>query len=301
MFTVSGRVAKRPADIGDVVKKGALLAVLDARPLRNNLAGAIARRETLRSQRTQLERDTARAERLLAAKAIGTEELEKTRSGRDTLASQLAAANADVNEARRLLGEASLRAPFSGTVIGVLLEPGEFAQAGKPAVLLSGERETEVEIEVPDSLRGSLRVGDEASVHYPLSDANDESARITNVGRASAGAGRLVPVVVALPKGTQAVAGQTAELVLSSQRPAALSIPTAAVVDPSGSRPSVFRVTDGVASIVEIELGELIDDRVVVTKGLSAGDQVVVAGHANLVSGEAVTIEEARRTGAQNE
>ena len=290
-FTLSGRVVKRPAQIGATVAKNQVLAVLDRRPLRNALTASRARQTTLASQLAQSERDTSRAQRLRAAEAIGAEELERTVSGKDMIAAQMAAANADVAEARRLLGEATLRAPFAGTVIDVLIEPGEFAHAGRPAILLSGEGRAEVEIEVPNNLQSSLLVGDLAEIRFPLTDDEPITATIKHVGRASAGAGRLVPVVVVLPEAAEqgnTMPGQTAEVVLTSKTKAALTVPVAAVVDPSGARPALFRVTDQIAILTRVELGRVHAGRVQVRKGIASGDSVVVRGHANLVSGETV-------------
>ena len=287
-FTLSGRVEQRPAEIGATVKRGAILAVLDRRPLRNALSAARARRTTLTTQLEQSGRDAKRAERLRSANAIGAEELEKTVAGRDTLSAQLAAANAEVAEASRLLGEATLRAPFEGTVIDVRVEPGEFAQAGRPAILLSGEKLAEVEVEVPESLRSIVSVGESAAIRFPLAGGTEVTGTILRVGRAAAGAGRLIKVVVALPKDSGAAPGATAEVVLKTTSRAALTVPIAAIVDPSGSRPAIFRVNEGIATLVSLELGDIYGDKVVVRSGIAAGDHVVTAGHANLISGEQV-------------
>ena len=73
-------------------------------------------------------------------------------------------------------------------------------------------------------------------------------------------------------------------------------MPLAAVVDPAGGRPRVFRVTDGVAHRVPVVVGELADGgRVVLTASggeaqppLQAADAVVIGGHFALLDGDAV-------------
>ena len=123
--------------------------------------------------------------------------------------------------------------------------------------------------------------------------------RLDRLGRASAGHGRLLPVVIELPSTVTAVAGQTAEVTLRTRLEDVLSIPVAAVVDPSGSRPAVFRVEGNIASLVPLELGSIVGDRVVVKSGIAAGDIIVTAGHANLVSGETLEVIAASAEGAE--
>src|SRR6185312_1546637 len=64
----------------------------------------------------------------------------------------------------------------------------------------------------------------------------------------------------------------------------ALSVPYAALLD-DGGQPYVFVVTGGVAHRTDVETGAHSGDRIAITKGLKAGDQVVVAGGTALDDG----------------
>jgi membrane fusion protein (multidrug efflux system) len=69
----------------------------------------------------------------------------------------------------------------------------------------------------------------------------------------------------------------------------ALVIPEQAIV-PQGDEQYVFRITDGRASRVKIEVGQRRDGNVEVLKGLSATDIVVTAGHLKIRDGVPVTV-----------
>jgi membrane fusion protein (multidrug efflux system) len=69
-----------------------------------------------------------------------------------------------------------------------------------------------------------------------------------------------------------------------------LAVPVAAVVDPGGGRPAVFRVVDGRAERVEVRPGPVVGDRLVVQGKLGPGDVVVVSGHTTLADGDPVEV-----------
>jgi multidrug efflux pump subunit AcrA (membrane-fusion protein) len=62
------------------------------------------------------------------------------------------------------------------------------------------------------------------------------------------------------------------------------------VLNPGSSRPAVFRVSDGRAERVFVEIGDVVGDRIVVDGALSAGDLIAVAGHTALAEGDAVEV-----------
>lgn len=298
-FSLGGRVLDRPVDVGDRVRAGDVLARLDSLEARNAVAGAEGQLAELAARRAQAERDVARAQALLDSKAATAEEVEKTRAGLDAVEAAEASAEARLREARRLLGETVLEAPFAGTVTEVHFEPGEYAVPGRPVVTLAGDGAVEVEVEVPESVVSRIAVGDTVAAHLPTFGLDTLEATIESVGRAAAGPGRLFPVIARLPESsggsTSPVVGATAELVLSLTRDAALTVPVEAVIDPGGRRPAVYAVgEDGRVAKVRVDVGTLLGDRVVVTlaegfeDALVPGDRVVVGGQRGLLDGERV-------------
>ena len=160
------------------------------------MATARASLAELAARRAQSERDHARAEQLVAAKAATREELEQTAAAVDAIEAAEEAAGARLTEAKRRLDETNLKAPFDGTVTDVHFEPGEYARAGTPVVTLSGDGEVEVEIEVPEAVIPHIEAGDEVDLSLPIPRASDVIAgTVKSVGRTAAGPGRLFPVV----------------------------------------------------------------------------------------------------------
>ncbi len=289
-FAFGGRITARPAEVGDRVGEGQLLARLDDLPLVNEVASARAALAELAARRAQTERDRDRAERLADAKAATGEELERTAAAVDALVAAEAAAAARLREAERRLSETRLTAPFAGTVTEVHFEPGEVALAGRPVVVLSGDGEIEVEVEVPESVIPRIAEGDGVEVLLPALGGEPLAGRVSSVGRTAAGPGQLFPVVVSLPPAERAAAGMSARVALRLVTEEALALPVAAVINPGGRRPVVFVVDGERARKVPVEVGTLLGDRVIVRGELAVGDEVVVGGQRGLLEGEAVEV-----------
>ena len=294
-FAVGGRLASRPIEVGDRVKRGQLLARLDTRELENARATARAAVAELEARRDQTRRDLDRAERLVEAKAATDEELERARSAGQALDAAEDAARARLEESERLLEEGTLRARFAGTVTAVFYEPGEVVTPGSPVAVLAGDGGVEVEVEVPESVIRHIQEGATVPVELPVMGMEPVEGSITSVGRTTGGPGRLFPVLVALPEAEYLAAGVTAEVVLRLENDSALALPVEAVINPGGHRPSVFRVIDEAGTTrvekVPVEVGSLLDHRVTVVGGLEEGDQIVVGGQRGLLSGEAVEVD----------
>jgi RND family efflux transporter MFP subunit len=289
-FAVPARVAVRPVVSGSQVTEGSVLARLDDREFRNAVNLAQAALTELKAQWQQARRDHHRFEALTSAHVTPVAELEKAATRQEALEASLEAAAARLKEARRLLGETVLRAPFSGTVTGISIQPGEWALPGRPVVELTGDGAIELVVEVPESVVTHLRPDQAVKVQLPFADDRVVSGHIRTVARAAISAGRLFPVKVDLAATPGLAAGMTAQLLLDLDTENALTVPLAAVVNPGASDPCVFLYDQGRVLRRPVELGPIIGEGIVVRGDFSAGDQVVITGQSQLTDGEHVEV-----------
>ncbi len=289
-FTSGGRLERRPVELGDRVRRGALLARLELAPLEHGRAAAAARLRDVDARLAQAERDRARAERLGAAGAAGTETVERARAATEAGRANRSAARAALDEAERRLREASLRAPFDGVVRQVRLEVGETAAPGAPVLALEAEGGLEIEIGVPESIRRDLVTEAPVEVRWPLAPETPPIVgRLSAVGHA-AGPSGLFPVIVALPDGARARPGFTAELGLVVATPDSLLAPVGAVASPSGAEAFVHVVDAGRVRRVPVQVLGLHGDRARLRAPLEVGAPLVVRGPASLLPGDAVEV-----------
>lgn len=289
-FVVPARMVKRPVEVGDRVTKGQMLARLDVREFDNAVARARAVAAELEVRLGQAARDQRRLERLIKENAAAIKDSEQAGARTNALRAAHQAALARLEEARRVRSEATLRAPFSGLITAVSLEPGEWAASGRPVVELSGDGELELEVEIPETVIGFLKLGEKVNVLLPFMGGKTIHGRVDHVARAALRSGRLFPILVSLEPAPELTAGLTAELVLSIQTPPRLLVPISAIVNPGASRPSLFVVENNRVREVFVELGPFCGDRVAVDGDLSAGARVVVTGHTILTDGKQVEV-----------
>ena len=287
-FTVGGRLQARPVKVGARVERGQVLARLDSAPLRHAARATAASLRKLDAELAQGKRDRARAEALWTDDALPQRDMEQARSGVEALVAARDATASQLSEAKRLVRETTLKAPYDAQVVEVFLEPGEFAAPGAPIVTLSGKGGVELRVEAPEAVVPRLTEGAEVLVDFPMLRRRGVKGRVKSIGEAASRPGSLFPILVVFDDTDGVRSGVTAELVLETRQDEALSVPAAAVLDPSGHKPAVMRVHDGKVHRVPVTIDGLDGDRVRVRGALEPGQDVVVGGHAFLLDGDRV-------------
>ena len=287
-FAVPARVLDRRIESGSRVLQGQILARLDDREFRNAVNLAQATYAELKTQLAQANRDRIRMERLAASDVVPVAQLEQVTTRQDALESSLQAAAARLKESKRLLDEVELRAPFSGTVTNVYIQPGEWAVPGQPAIELTGDGDIELLVQVPETMLDRVSPGQTVQVQLPFADNRLVPGRISSIAKAALSAGRLFPLKVELAAEPGVIAGLTAQLIIDLSTQGALTVPLAAVVNPGASQPYLFIFQDGTVNRRMVDIGGIIGDRIVVTGDLHAGDRVVISGQSQLTDGERV-------------
>lgn len=286
-FLHPGHLAERLVARGDQVVAGQRLATLQNPALGPALAAAEARVREQDERLVQLDADYERARELRAQGLVSAEVLDRTLAQRNATREARAQALAGVAEARNQLADAVLRAPFDATVGDLLIEPGDFVQAGQPVLVLSGHSGLEVEVHLPEGIAGRLSPGDRVDVRALASGERTEG-HIRELGVAHAG--RPAPAIVSVADNADWEPGLSVQVSFTHDAVPALTVPLGAIVDPGTGRTRVFRVVEDRAAVTPVSVGRLVGGDVEVIGELVAGDRVVVAGHQQLLDGETVSI-----------
>lgn len=286
-FLHAGHLAERFVERGERVAPGQRLASLQNPALSPALASAEARVRELDERLVQLSADHERARELHARGLASAALLDSTLAERNAARQARAQALAAVAQARDQLADAVLRAPFEATVGDLLVEPGDFVQAGQPVMVLAGEHGLEVEVQLPEGLARRLAPGTAVEVRAVGTGWRLEG-RVREVGVARGG--RPAPAVIALPQAEDWEPGISVHVAATLAEEPALTVPLGAVVDPGTGQTRLFRIVNDRAEQVPVRVGRLIGDRVMVQGELAAGERVVIAGHQQLLDGEAVRV-----------
>jgi HlyD family secretion protein len=259
---------------GDEVTEGQVLAYVDVGLYDAQLDQATAQLDQARA-------DLARLEKLgdLATSA----QLESART-------QQRVAAATVAQATNRLSRAVVRSPFAGVVADVAVERGEAVGPGAPVVRVVQIDPAVVELSVSDRDVVSLVAGTPVTV-TAASRSETFEGTVARISPAADLRTRAFPVEVDVPNPDRLLLpGMIARVRVD--RPVkqdAVVIPQDWLVTRRDER-GVFVVVEGTAIWREVELGDVIHDRVIVRSGLAAGERVVVTGQRDLFDGDSLII-----------
>jgi len=294
---VAGVVADVAVYVGTQIDEGDVLAVLDRellelelRSKRAALSEAEAGVEVARASLTLAERGFARVEGLRGTSAFSQGQFDdresavaQARGGLAQAQARLLNAEAAADRAAYDLDRSVLRAPFSGTVLEVMVDPGEYVQIGAPVARVVNIDDLEIEANVPAEFIQALAPG--MDLRGVRADGSPLPLTVRAVLPTEFSATRTRPVRLSGDMGAldgQVAVGQTLTLEVPRAAPrAVLLVPKDAVTQARGAW-SVFVHEDGKAVPREITLGDSFGDRFEVLSGLTAGDEVVVRGNERL-------------------
>jgi len=297
-FRVGGKLVERPAEVGQRVQAGQLLARLDAQDLA--LAGQAAQAgvAAAQTQRDLAAADLKRFQTLLAQGFVSSAEIERRQATLDAAEATLRQARAEAAVQGNQTGYARLLADAAGVVVAVQAEPGQVVQAGNPVVVLARDGDRDVVFAVPEDRLAQVRVGAPARVRLWSSgtDAVPLDAVVREVAASADPATRTYQIKLALPAQAMAALGATATVTLDGPTAAAqaLKLPTSAVMqategERNGSMVWVFDAASGTVKPQPVVVAGADGNEVVIASGLQPGDEVVAAGGHVLTAGQKVT------------
>ncbi len=288
-FMHSGHLAERLVRRGEPVAAGQALAILHNPALMPGVAAADARRRELDEQIEHYERETRRLENLHQRGLIATAELDRTRAQRNAARQAREQVQASLDEAREQLAEATLRAPFSGQVVSLPVEVGQFVRPGQTIVSISAPDRLEVALHLSTRQATGVQIGDEALL-ISLAGGPRLAGTIREIGLTAPG--QLAETIINLPASAwpEWRPGQAVHVELAHSGEARLRLPVDALLDKGSGQPYVFRLRGDQAERVEVHPGELTGRWLRVDAELQADDQVIVAGHGQLLDGDRVRV-----------
>ncbi len=314
-FRVGGKLVARPAEVGQRVKGGQVLAQLDAADYQLASQAAQAQVQAATTQRDLAAADFKRYTELRAQNFISSAELERRETTLKAAQASLDQAKAQGGVQSNQKGYAVLVAERAGVVLAVEAEPGQVVSAGAPVVRVAEDGPRDVVIAVPEHKAAGLRAGLPASVRLWASDAT-HSAVVREVAASADAVTRTFAVKLAL-QGEQAAAaalGSTAYVQLqslpagslasaqqqASAAPGLIKVPTGALWQQGqGSAVWLFDAASGSVKAQPVVVATADGNQAVIASGLKGGEQVVVAGVHVLTDGQKVNLFKEKNVPAQ--
>ncbi|MFN8960766.1 MAG: efflux RND transporter periplasmic adaptor subunit [Betaproteobacteria bacterium] len=278
-----GQITQYYVDAGDRVRRGQLLARIDAREADAQLAAGAAQVTQAEAQLAQARLNHERTARLVQQDFVSQAALDRAEADLKTAAAALEVARAGRTVAGRARDHAEVRAPIDGVVTRRLLEPGELAQPGRPVLELHDPVALRAVGSVPQHVLAAVQRAAQAGalagtrVELPALGLQLAAQRVTVLPATDAR--QLATAVRAelpapLPAGL--VPGTTAKLRLPIGQTDRLVVPPAAILRRSELTAVIVVAADGRRVLRQVRTGEHGADWIEILTGLDPGETVAL-------------------------
>ena len=272
-------------DVGSQVSKGQLLAQIDDRHMKLQLARQRVEVKQYQAEVDYLTGQKARFLKLREKNNSALSEYERVNKDLTIAINEVAALNISVEQTLLALEKTMIKAPFAGNISQRFAHVGELITIGRPLVQLIDTKHLDIKIAAPIAIAPFLQRGSKVMVKWnqtllelPIrtwSQAGEQASRTFDV-RLSA-------------DGIAILAGTAVTVSLPKQAPKeAILVPRDALILRENETYVLTIDDEQKAQKVAVLVGQGVDSWISVTGALSIDDNVVVRGGERLQSGEKV-------------
>ena len=283
----------RNVGTGDYVERSLMLAHIRREDLQNQMAQAQAQLDQATAQHTKADQDFQRAKALYSMQSLTKPEYDQSEAAFNATSAAMDNARAALLQAQLLLGDADLKAPFSGYILSRNIDLGSLVSPSTSAFTIADIGRVKVAFGAPDYVLSRIRLGQELTIQTE-NDAVPVKGRVTSISPAADTRNRIFAVEVTVSNRDRHLKpGMIASIGLGEAPHSSISIPLSAIV-PFPSEPDHFAVMVAqeragrlVANLRKVQLGTTHDNSVAV-EGLQPGERVVSVGAQLLKDGDPI-------------
>lgn len=275
---IQGKALQVLVEKGQQIYEGQLIVKLDDQDLQRDLKLA-------KVNYNQAQKDLARFKALKAGEGITAQQLEQTQL-------QFRKAEIQIEKIQAQINKMHIKAPISGVVTNKMVEKGSFIAPGTPLVEITDIHQLKMVVKLAENEAVQVAQGQKVAVKAKVYPDKVHQGRVSTIA-VKADASKKYDVEIAIQNNSQ-------ELIRAGMQGTAnfkfdkatevLMIPRKAILGSLQDAKVYITTTDNKAKLITIETGITHDNMVQVTKGLKAGDQVIVSGQINLQNGTSVSV-----------
>ncbi|MFK0089218.1 efflux RND transporter periplasmic adaptor subunit [Pseudomonas sp. NPDC090755] len=291
-FRVGGKIVQRLVDVGQHVKRGDPLLLLDITDFGLDVQNQQALADAAHAALVKAQADFARLQGLVALGAVSAKTFDQAQEAQKGARSNWNAAKSKLELAKNAYGYAVLRADVDGIVVERFADSGQVVAAGQPVVVLAKDGPREARVELPETLRPVLGSRVTARLHGDQGQAF--TAQLRELSGSADPVTRTFRARYVLEGASGGIA-LGATVVVGLGMPNASNdreVPLGALYD-RGEGPGVWVVaSDSTVHYRVIKLARVTDESAVVSEGLAPGERVIALGGHQLHEGQQVRVME---------
>ena len=290
------RLAEVRANVGDVVKRGQVLAVFAADTVQADVAQINASVAEAEAALAEAAANAQRARELQPSGALSAQQITQYLTAERTAQARLQAQRAAARVQQLRLAQTQVVAPDAGVISARSATVGAVLPAGQELFRLIRQGRLEWRAEVPSSDLVRVKVGLPATV-APTSGGAAVTGKVRIVAPTVDAQTRngivYVDLVISPKEATDVKAGMFARGEFDVGSSDALTLPQTAVVLRDGFNYVLKVGPDSKVSQAKVGVGRRVGERIEITSGLDATAKVVAAGGGFLSDGDTVKVVDA--------
>ena len=302
---VSGIIRKRLFTEGQQVEQGQTLYQIDARLYQAAVAEAEANLASARAVSDAARLKADRYALLLKDQVVSEQDYQDVQASAQQTAAALQQAQATLETARINLRFTRVPAPISGRIGRSLVTTGALVTNGQAQALATIQRLDPIFVDMQESssnmlaMRRALAQGGAAPASADVRLQLDDGSEYAVPGRLEFAEATVDPGTgsvtlrarFANPDGLLLPGMYVRSIVVQSEREAAILAPQPGVTrDPKGNATALVVSLEGKVEQRNLELERAVNDEWLVSRGLAAGDQLIVQGTDKVKPGQVVKV-----------
>ncbi|HWR29051.1 MAG TPA: efflux RND transporter periplasmic adaptor subunit [Negativicutes bacterium] len=290
-FQVGGKVIRRNVELGSNVNAGDVLMEIDPKDVQQSVNISSAQVAAAQSQLALAETNLKRYRTLYEQNAVSRaiyDQYENAYAAAVAAANQASAQNV---QGSNQLGYTALRATSAGVISSISVEAGQVVAAGQSVLTLVQDGEREIEMEVPENRYEEIRNAREIKVSFWALPDRIIDGTVREISPIADKTSRTYKVRIHLTNPPQELKlGMTASVntAVAVRRQSAY-VPLSAIYQ-TGVNPSVWVVSNDIATLRPVKLGAFGDGTVQVLEGLNNNEVIITAGVHKLKEGQKVRL-----------
>lgn len=287
-----GFLRKNHVDVGDRVKRGQLLAEIDAPETDEEINLAQAQLEEANANVGIVQNTLSRNTELAKVGIVSREQADQSQAQANSAAASVKTRKAALQRLSTLRGYQRVLAPFDGVITKRGFDPGALvgASAGVALFEVAQVDSLRVFIDVPQSFAAGVAPGIDAVVFAPSAPAQTVKGKVTRASGVLDVSTRTLRTEVLIPGDGTILPGAFVYVKLAIPRKQApLVVPgSALLVRKEGTM--LAQVIDDKVKLALVEVGRDLGRELEITAGIKAGDRVVLNPPDDLSDGLSVQV-----------
>ena len=298
-FKVGGTLEKIHYNLGENVKKGAVLAHLNSTDYQINYEKALAAKKNADVQLASAKSAYLRIEKLYASNNASLSDFEKAKAQYESAKAMAKTAQSQLNAAKNQLNYTKMPAPFEGSISKILAKENEMIGAGRPVLIFSSNGAIEIRTQVPENVVRRIKTGKQVQIKFSAIEDKTFQGEISEISRSTGGASTYPVIIKLLNKSDKILPGMacTIEITFDEDPNAGneIIVPADAVAhDEGGDFVYIVEKSDEegiyIARRRNVTLGGLTANGYEIKDGLNTNDIIITAGLSFMYDGRKVKL-----------